>query len=75
MLGKVKALLKEVVPNLMAKNGSKYHILRAKSYLMQLDSLVGLTWKVLRSDQLPHELGWLKPPFIESIGCDVFSKV
>ena len=75
-LRKVKAILKEVVPYLLAKNGSKRHDLGANTYLMHTDSsFLGLAWKILRGDQLPHELGWLKTPLIESLGCDVFAKV
>ena len=76
VLGKLKALLNEVVPHLLAKNGSKHHDFGANIYLMQLDSsLLCLTWKMLRRDQLSHELGWLKTSLIESLGYDVFSKV
>ena len=75
-LRKVKAILMEVVPHLLAKNGSKHHVLGANTYLMQQDSsFLGLALKILRRDQLQHELGWLKTPLIESLGCDVFTKV
>ena len=74
-LRKLKLLLKEVVPHLLAKNGSKQHILSANTYLMQQDSSLGLTWKILNRDQLPHNLGWLRITLIESLGSDVFSKV
>ena len=74
-LGTVKLLLKEVVPHLLAKNGSKQHLLNANTYLMQHESSLGLTWKMLNSDQLPHNLGWLKTALIESLGTDVFAKV
>ena len=74
-LGTVKLLLKEVVLHLLAKNGSKQHILSANTYLMQQDSSLGLTWKILNRDQLPHKLGWLKTALIESLGTDVFAKV
>ena len=74
-LRKLKLLLKEVVPHLLAKNGSKQHILSANTYLMQQDSSLGLTWKILNRDQLLHNLGWLKITLIESLDLDVFSKV
>ena len=75
VLGKLQALLIEVVPHLLAKNGSKHHVLEANTYQMQLDSLLGLTWKMLRTDQLPNELGWLKTSVISSLDSDVFAKV
>ena len=74
-LGTVKLLLKEVVPHLLAKNGSKQLILSANTYLMQQESSLGLTWKILNRDQLPHNLGWPKAALIESLGTDVFAKV
>ena len=74
-LGTVKLLLKEVVPHLLAKNGSKQYLLNANTYLMQQESSLGLTWKMLNRDQLPHNLGWLKTALIESLGTDVFAKV
>ena len=74
-LRKLKLLLKEVVPHLLAKNGSKQHILSANTYLMQQESSLGLTWKILNRDQLLHNLGWLKITLIESLDLDVFSKV
>ena len=74
-LRKLKLLLKEVVPHLLAKNGSKQYILSANTYLMQQESSLGLTWKILNRDQLLHNLGWLKITLIESLDSDVFSKV
>jgi len=72
-LRKVKAILMEVVPHLLAKNGSKHQVFGANTYLMHMDSsFLGLA---LKRDQLQHELGWLKTPLIESLGCDVFAKV
>ena len=42
---------------------------------MQQESSLGLTWKILNRDELPHNLGWLKPALIESLGTDVFAKL
>ena len=76
VLGKLKAVLVEVVPHLLAKNGSKHQVFGANTYLMQQESsLLGLTGKMLRKDQLSHELGWLKITLIDSLDSDVFAKV